>query len=302
MSACRPGAIAHPASRRPRWSARWTSTTASGIELVSGDDDGDELVRLDVPTDAGIGVHRNWLLIRPRTDWTVGDHTYPAGSLLAARYAEFLSGVTNLDPVFTPDEHTFLSSAVWTRDRMLLVTLRDVIQHVQIVTPGAWERHDLPGRAAELHDRDRGRRPSTATRSSWIPAVSTTVPTAVRHRWTASSPRSKRPGNVRRHRPRPSSSTFATSADGTRIPYFVVAPRFDRPEKTLLGGYGGFEVSRTAGLHGGAGPAVAGPRRHLRAGQHPRRRRVRAPLAHPGTCDAGGTWSPRTSPPWQGIW
>jgi prolyl oligopeptidase len=44
---------------------------------------------------------------------------------------------------------------------------------------------------------------------------------------------------------------FATSADGTAIPYFVVGQRdTDGPCPTLLGGYGGFEVSRTPGYDG----------------------------------------------------
>ena len=44
---------------------------------------------------------------------------------------------------------------------------------------------------------------------------------------------------------------FATSEDGTKVPYFVVADRAaDGPGPTLLGGYGGFEVARTPGYDG----------------------------------------------------
>ena len=81
---------------------------------------GEELIRIDVPTDAGMSVHRDWLLIRPRTDWWLGATMYPAGSLLAANYNEFLSGTANLDVVFEPDEHTSLESFSWTRDRLIL--------------------------------------------------------------------------------------------------------------------------------------------------------------------------------------
>ena len=48
---------------------------------------------------------------------------------------------------------------------------------------------------------------------------------------------------------------------------------------TLLEAYGGFEVSRTPGYDAALGLGLARPGRHLRAGQHPRRRRVRARLA-----------------------
>ena len=44
---------------------------------------------------------------------------------------------------------------------------------------------------------------------------------------------------------------FATSDDGTAVPYFVVSHRDNPgPAPTLLGGYGGFQVSRTPGYDG----------------------------------------------------
>lgn len=97
---------------------------------------GPELIRIDVPTDASMSVHREWLLVELRSDWTVGSVSYPAGSLLAAKYDEFLSGTANLQVVFEPDAHTCLHQTAWTRDRLLLVTLADVASRVEIVTPG----------------------------------------------------------------------------------------------------------------------------------------------------------------------
>ncbi|MFY1005051.1 S9 family peptidase, partial [Escherichia coli] len=47
---------------------------------------------------------------------------------------------------------------------------------------------------------------------------------------------------------------FATSKDGTRVPYFVVhdkAMKLDGSNPTLLYGYGGFEISLTPGYSGG---------------------------------------------------
>ena len=44
---------------------------------------GNELIRLDAPTDATVSVHREWLLIELRTDWYTGSAEYKAGSLLA---------------------------------------------------------------------------------------------------------------------------------------------------------------------------------------------------------------------------
>lgn len=51
---------------------------------------------------------------------------------------------------------------------------------------------------------------------------------------------------------------FATSKDGTKVPYFVITPKgfkADGNAPTLLYGYGGFEVSMQPGYSGGRGRA-----------------------------------------------
>lgn len=84
-----------------------------------------------------MSIHRDWLLIELRTDWTVATTRYTAGSLLAAEYDEFLAGSAELQVVFEPDEHTALYQYAWTRDRLLIVTLADVASRVEIATPAA---------------------------------------------------------------------------------------------------------------------------------------------------------------------
>jgi prolyl oligopeptidase len=133
------------------------------------------LIRLDVPTDAGISVHREWLLIRPRTDWAVGMTMYPAGFLLAAKYDEFLAGTVELSVIFEPDEHSSLENFAWARDHLVLVTLVDVASRVELVTPGSWERAPIAAIPPNTTPRRR-RVDGTATRCSWTPAVSTSRP------------------------------------------------------------------------------------------------------------------------------
>ncbi len=118
---------------------------------------GDELIRIDAPTDASLSVHRQWLLIELRTDWDTGTASYPAGSLLAADYDEFLAGTAQLAVVFSPDEHTSLNHYAWTRDRLVMVTLADVACRVEIVTPGSWQRRAGDRRAGQHQHRDRRR-------------------------------------------------------------------------------------------------------------------------------------------------
>ncbi|MCV7282844.1 S9 family peptidase [Mycolicibacterium flavescens] len=210
---------------------------------------GDDLIEIDVPTDAGISVHREWLLIRPRTDWTVGATTYPAGSLLAAKYDEYLAGTAQLHVVFEPDAHSSLENYAWTQDRLVLVTLVDVISRVAVVTPGDWTREEIPtpsNTTAALVDADEY--------GDEIFLDVSGFDTPSRLLWGRAG------GELTEVKRAPSffdaadlevSQHFVASADGTMIPYFVVGHRHSSaPGPTLLSGYGGFEVANTPGYAG----------------------------------------------------
>ncbi|AMO04675.1 prolyl oligopeptidase family serine peptidase [Mycolicibacterium neoaurum] len=205
---------------------------------------GEQLVRFDAPTDASLSVHRDWLLIELRTDWD----NYRAGSLLAADYDEFVSGTKNLTVVFEPDERTSLHQYSWTRDKLVLVTLADVASHVQIVTPGTWTAVDLAGVPPNTNTVIAGA--DSDGDEIFLDSSGFLTPSQLLH-GTADGP-------VRPIKAAPGffdttglqvSQHFATSADGTSIPYFVVG-RPGATGPTLLGGYGGFEVSRTPGYDG----------------------------------------------------
>jgi prolyl oligopeptidase len=208
---------------------------------------GDELIRIDVPSDAGTSAHRDWFLIKPRTDWEVGGITYVAGSLLAANYDELVSGTINLTPVFEPDEHTFLYHYAWTRDKLVMVTLADVASRVEIVTPGTWDREPVPNIPAATNTVI----VAADEFSDEIFLDSSGFDTPSRLLWGQAG------GELTEIKTAPAffdaedvtvDQYFAVSADGTKIPYFVVGHRNAQgPGPTLLGGYGGFENSSTPG-------------------------------------------------------
>lgn len=218
--------------------------------FLLGDDGG--LTKIDVPDSMTTSVHREWLMLRPREDWTVDGTTYAAGSLLVARLEDFLAGGRSFEVLFEPDESSSLESWTWTRSHLVLNTLVDVKSRLLVLTPGesGWRCTDLVGApevgtvAVDAVDRDE-------SDAVWLTVTDFLTPTtlAVVEVGTGS-------------RPEPLKSTpevfdasgllaeqrFATSADGTRVPYFVVRPRdlpLDGSAPTLLYGYGGFEVSLT---------------------------------------------------------
>lgn len=204
------------------------------------------LVRIDVPDDADAYVHRRHLIVTLRSDW-LGQ---PSGSLLAFDFDAFLAGDRTATVLFTPDERTALAGHSWTRHHLILETMRDVSTRIEVLTPasgGAWERTplaDVPALSAVgVVDTD----PDVS--DEYFLDVSGFLQPSTLHRGRIGAET-----EILKQAPARFDTTglaveqfFATSPDGTRVPYFVMGP--DRastgPGPTLLYGYGGFEVSLT---------------------------------------------------------
>ncbi|TNC28937.1 prolyl oligopeptidase family serine peptidase [Amycolatopsis alkalitolerans] len=204
----------------------------------------DGLVRIDVPEDAQTTVHREWLLIRTRSPWTVNEREYEAGTLLAAPFDGYLAGWRELTVLFEPDARTSLEDYAWTRNHLLLTTLSDVRTRLHVLTPGeGWRREPMPAGpelgVAEIVDTD------PAESDEYLLSTSGFAEPP-----TLSYGQVGGPAEVLKQSPTRFDAEgttvgqyFATSPDGTQIPYFVVRPKA-AGGPTLLTGYGGFEVSR----------------------------------------------------------
>ncbi len=213
--------------------------------------DGGELARIPAPDDAILDIHREWLLIRTRSPWHVAGTEYPAGALLATRFEKFLAGERDLAVLFAPDPHTSLTYQAWTRDHLIVNALRDVRSELTVLTPddGVWRRASLPGvppltqtdvAATDPHDSD----------EYMLVSSGFTEPATLRRGLIGGEP------EILKQAPAFFDATglsarqfFATSDDGTQVPYFVTGP--DEPTgPVLLTGYGGFEISLTPSYSG----------------------------------------------------
>jgi prolyl oligopeptidase len=211
---------------------------------------GDELIRIDTPTDSDADIHRQWLTIWLRTDWPWADATYGAGSLLVADYEQFLAGTAELRVIFEPDAHTALGHYGWTRDRLVVVTRVDVASRVQVITPGSWDAQPVEG----VPDNTDTTISATDEYSNEIFLYSDGFETPPRLlHGTAGEP-----VHVIKWTPAMFDAddivvtqNFATSADGTSIPYFVVGHRnAGGPGPTLLSGYGAYGIMMIPGYVG----------------------------------------------------
>ncbi|MET0232993.1 MAG: prolyl oligopeptidase family serine peptidase [Rhodanobacteraceae bacterium] len=218
------------------------------------------LVKIDVPLDANVDAHREWLLVQLRSDWTIGGKTFAGGSLLAANFDDFMAGKRELVAVFTPTDTVSLGSFSWTRHHLILDLLDNVVSREEVLTPvanGDWKRAPLGG-APPLTTVDAHGVDADSSDDYFMTVTGYLNPTTLYF------------GSIGSGAPKPIKQlpsffddknrfvhqSFAVSKDGTRIPYFVVGPKnmtTDKSNPTLLYGYGGFEVSEVPAYSGTVG-------------------------------------------------
>jgi prolyl oligopeptidase len=216
------------------------------------------LAKIEVPEDAEIDVSFEWLTVELRTPWTVGGKTYPAGALLAARFDDFMKGKREMSVLYEPTPRSSLAGYTWTRHHLILNVLEDVKNSLSVVTPDpdGWRRAPLSGAPPF----------STVSASAVDAEESDEYFMNVSGYLTPSSllyGRIGQPPEKLKELPAffdasglEVSQHFATSKDGTRVPYFQVSRKglsLDGARPTLLYGYGGFEISMTPGYSGSVG-------------------------------------------------
>ncbi|WP_298455114.1 prolyl oligopeptidase family protein [uncultured Cellulomonas sp.] len=216
----------------------------------------DALTLIDVPQSAEVSLQREWLLVEPREDWSVGGRSYPAGSLLAARLDDYLAGSRDLEVLFTPTATTSLAGLTWTRSHLVLTLLDDVRHRLQVLTPGeaGWATSDLPG-VPELTTVSVAGVDPDESDDLWMTTTGYLTPTTLSLVTVGGAAEAlKSTPTFFDGSGHTVSQHMATSDDGTRVPYFLVRPD-GLPDggPTLLYGYGGFEVSLTPSYSGALG-------------------------------------------------
>ncbi|UVI34929.1 prolyl oligopeptidase family serine peptidase [Brevibacterium spongiae] len=242
------------------------------------------LTCVDVPTDVEVGFERDLMLFRPQSSWHTATTEVPAGGLAVADVAAVKNGDITPRVIFAPDAHTSLQSFTFTRDYLVLELLSDVQSKLTVLDlnndfaesalPGVPANHMVGLGSVDKFDPATANdywmvstgflTPSTlsygtlGTVSAGAAGADSTGATSEHPDGTASIDTRESPvAEVVKTAPAlfPTEGLsveqhFATSADGTKIPYFQIAAAdiiLDGANPTLLDGYGGFEVSRTPG-------------------------------------------------------
>ncbi|MDJ1114627.1 prolyl oligopeptidase family serine peptidase [Microbacterium dauci] len=221
---------------------------------------GSEPLLIDAPQDARVDVHGDLVAVRTTTPWEVAGATHASGTLLVGPLETLTTGDgSDLQVAFAPTATAVLDTWAWTRTRLVLTILDEVRSRLVSLDPATLERIDLP---LGLGDTDLFTA-SVATLDAdeddelWVVARGFLTPPTL----LVTDAASAAPRTVRRSREAfdttglAATQHWATSADGTRVPYFEVGPaERTGPLPVLMNGYGGFEHALTPEY-----PAIVGP-------------------------------------------
>ena len=212
---------------------------------------GERLVKLDLQEDVSLqGVFKDQMLIALRSDWTVGDTTYPQDALLAIDVDAFLKGDRSFETLFEPSERVSLGSVSNTLNHLLMSTLDNVRGRLYRLTPGedGWTKEEIQlpgmgtvgiGSSGDFDDSFFFTYTDFLTPSSLYLVRDGEEPQKVK---TTPEYFDTDGMAVKQYE--------ATSSDGTKIPYFLFTPKgfeADGANPTVLYAYGGFEISMKPG-------------------------------------------------------
>ena len=248
------------------WFSRSTDFFHRKVSMLQGG----KLAPLDVPDDASFSFMRDSLLLRLRSDLTVGGATFSAGSLLQTDAAAYLRGERRLTPLFTPTATRSLSSYATTRDHVIVNVMDNVVSKLELwqktgdrFQPRGVQAPGTPGApgalsVGSLHDPEVAKDPLAdsflVTYTDFLTPESLYLGSTLKPGYEKLK---SRPAQFDAEGMR-AEQRFATSKDGTRVPYFVVWPngaKADGNNPTVLYGYGGFEVSLNPWYSAGFGRA-----------------------------------------------
>ncbi|MGD1955343.1 MAG: prolyl oligopeptidase family protein [Sphingomonadales bacterium] len=219
----------------------WTS----GIAVF---DTSGQVTPLPISENANIvhyGVDR--LLALMRKVWSVGDKTFPAGSLIAFDVNHAANGGNGApERIFTPTASQAIETVTATDAAVYISLLDDIngqLLRLEQTPDGQWSTATVPlpkAGSLSIIDTNEGEDQLFVTFESFTqPETLYLIDAGVVAKVDAMPARFDASDIVTEQR-------FATSADGTKVPYYLVRSserERDKPLPTWLVGYGGFEIA-----------------------------------------------------------
>ncbi|CAN5497387.1 prolyl oligopeptidase family protein [soil metagenome] len=219
--------------------------------------------RLAIPGKADInGLLHGQIILTLNESWKPEGHseTFVQGAVVSLALEAVQKDPAHLKPtiIFTPTTTEFAQEVGVTRNHLIVTTLDTVQGRASTYTRtanGVWQRHKLTvpdNQTIEIASTD------SSTDQFFLSVTSFLTPSSL----LLSDAATESLKEAKATPPQFDASRdlveqlFATSKDGTKVPYFVVRRKdlkYDGSNPTLISAYGGFQVSRTPAYSGTVG-------------------------------------------------
>jgi len=207
--------------------------------------------RLDIPSDAWMVPHGDWLAIKLRNAWTVGGRSFAADSVLGIALSAFLAGDRDFRVVFEAAPRRALQGLFWTQSRLVLCILDELKPVFEVCTPssGGWTSDTLRGLPAigvvDVWPLDGYESESNGDLLANVQDPLTPPSLALIEQFGSPTPLKQAPRTftpdglvVTQHE--------AISVDGERIPYVQTGPAAETGDAPVyMSAYGGFGLAVT---------------------------------------------------------
>ena len=208
--------------------------------------------KIDIPDDASFhGLMNGQMIVELKSDWQPGDTNFVQGTLMSIDFDTFMDGSRDFKIIYVPTDRGAIprGGIGWTRDYLILNQLEDVTSKLSRyeLVDGEWLRSEIAIEALGSISLVSTAEDSNVFFFNYEGFLRPDTLYVANDGGDTIEPLFALPSffdadgmSVEQH--------FATSKDGTRIPYFLVLPKgfelgADTP--TLIYGYGGFQISRT---------------------------------------------------------
>jgi len=245
-----PGVLELSDGRREIMTSQSTSFYDTDTFWFPRNEDGTvgEAVKFPVPTKSNLGsVFKGQMLLSLNEDW----RDFKSGDLVSFAWDDFADDgqIADLHLVYSPDEKSSMGGYGATKDKVLLSTTTDVKGSVHAFD---WDGENWTSTRIALPENGAAGVGRTNNKESiaFLSAEDFLTPDTL---YTIDTSKADLTPVAAKSLPdwfdatnMVSEQKFATSADGTKVPYFIVRAKdaeMNNQNPTLLYGYGGFEIS-----------------------------------------------------------
>jgi len=219
------------------------------IYIMEGNQDLEEMRELMLPRTINFqGIFGDNIILQLRADWNIGGQTVQSGSLVSVNIQDAMGGLVanNLRVVYAPSASVSIDDVEVGKDRIFISLLEDVKGKLVAATPSAkgWN-------ITEIAMPQNGSLRVTSA-DEWSDTAHINFESFLQPDTLYSVTRGGEPQKLRSLPARFETAgliteqKFATSKDGTKVPYFIVrkaTTEMNGKTPTMLYGYGGFEIS-----------------------------------------------------------